>query len=217
MTSLSAPMKFRQCVALHWSRWIALLGEYRYSSSLALQIFKRYFHYLLWILKGKFHAQSTRCVGVCEVLVRECAQNVFFFFTTVIILVTCWHSPKEDTSFRVVDVYAKCLGQSVFPFLWSWMSQNQKRHTITNLRKLHAFLDWASQRLVSSDQTPFVAILNIVAILSIKENGQIKFTVVVKQTEKVVWFFFLGGSIFSTFINLALSVFTVKLCTAARA
>ena len=62
---------------------------------------------------------------------------------------------------------------------------------------------------MSSDQTPFVA------ILSIKENGQIKFTVVVKQTKKVFVFFKL--SIFSTFINLALSVFTVKLCTAARA
>ena len=80
MTSLSAPMKFRQCVALHWSRWIALLGEDRYSSSLALRIFKGYFHSLLWILKGKFHAQSTRCVEVYEILVRECAQNFFFFF-----------------------------------------------------------------------------------------------------------------------------------------
>ena len=57
----------------------------------------------------------------------------------VVLSVTCWHSPKEETSLRAVDVYASCLGQSVFPSSHSWRRQNQKMRA--NLRKLLTFLD----------------------------------------------------------------------------
>ena len=67
-----------------------------------------------------------RGVRVCEVLVRKYAQNGFFRETAWDRV--CYYShllghllalPKEETSVRVVDVYAGCLGQSVFPFLQS--------------------------------------------------------------------------------------------------
>ena len=61
-----------------------------------------------------------------------------------------------------------------------------------------------------SDHIPFVV------VFSIKENGQIKVTVVVKQKKKGFIFSKLAP-VFSTFINLALSVFTVRPSTAARA
>ena len=57
----------------------------------------------------------------------------------VVLSVTCWHSPKEETSLRVVDVYASCSGQSVFPSSHSWRRQNQKMRA--DLRKLLTFLD----------------------------------------------------------------------------
>ena len=71
-----------------------------------------------------------------------------------------------------------------------------------------ACFSWLSiTKASTSNQTPFVA------NFSIKENGQIKVTVVVKQRN-----FFWKLSFFSAFLNLytALSVFAVRPRTAAR-
>ena len=150
------------------------------------------------------------------------------YFTTVIFLVTCWQSPKEETSARVLDVYARSLGQSVFPFLQSWMSQNQKMHTSTNLRKCFAFLDWASQTrvLVTRHLLLLFLVSKLVSwcfkpsqpqgITSGLRKWPIKVTVVVKQTEKVFLCVLLLKVIYFQHIYQLGFVFTVRPRTATE-
>ena len=90
----------------------------------------------------------TKQVYVCTPILTECPyrQGTGYFTMTVIFSVTCWQQrgerkreQREEEEKNVSQSCRWCLGQYVFPFLRSLMSQSQKTHA--KLRMLRTFLD----------------------------------------------------------------------------
>ena len=78
-TLLFVPLQHQKCVALSTLNCLSQWKICSHPSSAVWQIFKGYFHFLVWILKHNFQAQSVNLKGEFEILVSALHRFSFSF------------------------------------------------------------------------------------------------------------------------------------------